>query len=60
MQQLRQGAPVDVLATADQVSMDKAAENKSIDGATRKTFVRNDLVLVVPKNSKLRLQARPI
>ena len=57
VQQLRQGAPVDVLATADQVSMDKAAESKSIDGATRKTFVRNDLVMVVPKNSKLRLQS---
>lgn len=56
VQQLLQGAPVDVLATADQASMDNAAAGKGIETATRKTFVRNDLVMVVPKNSTLRLQ----
>lgn len=56
VQQLKQGAPVDVLATADQASMDEANKNKSIDPASRKTFVRNDLVMVVPKNSNIRLQ----
>ncbi len=48
VQQLLQGAPVDVLATADQTSMDRAAAQNGIRPASRHTFARNDLVLVVP------------
>ena len=51
LKQLQEGAPVDVFATADQATMDKAAEAKVIDPATRKTFALNDLVLIVPKGS---------
>lgn len=53
LQQLLQGAPVDVLATADQKTMDMAVEKKAVDVASRRTFVRNDLVLITPKNSPL-------
>ena len=52
LKQLQEGAPVDVFASADQPTMDKAVESKVVDPATRKTFALNDLVLVVPKGSK--------
>ncbi|MBH5328473.1 molybdate ABC transporter substrate-binding protein [Eikenella sp. S3360] len=55
LQQLVQGAPVDVLATADQETMDKAAEAKVIAPATRRTFALNDLVLIQPKNAAFRV-----
>ena len=56
LQQLLQGAPVDVLATADQQTMDTALAKQAVQPASRKTFVRNDLVLVVPATSTLRPQ----
>lgn len=56
LQQLAQGAPVDVLATADQATMDKAAQQKLVDTTTRKNFVRNSLVLVTPKKSTVRVK----
>lgn len=49
LRQIVEGAPVDVFASADQETMDKAAEAKVIDPATRRTFAKNDLVLIVPK-----------
>ena len=52
LQQLLQGAPVDVVAFADQKTMDMAVEKNAVDTSTRRTFVRNDLVLIVPKNSR--------
>lgn len=56
LQQLAQGAPVDVLATADQTTMDKAQEQNLIDKAARRTFVLNDLVVVQPKDSRLKIK----
>ncbi|MGE0858040.1 MAG: molybdate ABC transporter substrate-binding protein [Gammaproteobacteria bacterium] len=53
VQQLAAGAPVDVLATADGTSMDRAAAERLVDPATRRDFVRNRLVVVVPRNSTL-------
>jgi molybdate transport system substrate-binding protein len=47
--QLAQGAPVDVFASADQATMDRALSKGLIDGATRRDFVANQLVLVVPR-----------
>ena len=44
LQQALQGAPVDVLAFADQETMNKA---------TRKSFALNSLVIAAPKDSKL-------
>lgn len=49
LEQMRQGAPVDVFASADQATMDKAQEAKLIDPATRRNFVSNGLVLIVPR-----------
>jgi molybdate transport system substrate-binding protein len=53
VQQLSAGAPVDVLATADQDSMDKAAAQKLIEPATRTNFARNTLVAIVPADGTL-------
>lgn len=55
LRQLEQGAPVDVLATADQATMDKAEQKQLIQNDTRKNFVRNSLVLITPKNNALRI-----
>ncbi|RCS58356.1 molybdate ABC transporter substrate-binding protein [Parvibium lacunae] len=48
IQQIMRGAPVDVIATADQESMDKAQQQGLIRPASRANFARNQLVLVVP------------
>ena len=55
LQQLAQGAPVDVLATADLATMDKAAAQNLIRPQTRKTFALNSLVLITPKSSSLKI-----
>ncbi len=48
LQQISQGAPVDVFASADQETMNRAADQKLIDSATRKNFASNSLVLIEP------------
>jgi molybdate transport system substrate-binding protein len=53
LQQLAKGAPVDVLASADQETLDQAAKQGLIQPASRRDFARNTLVLVVPAASKL-------
>ncbi|EJN09191.1 molybdate ABC transporter substrate-binding protein [Herbaspirillum sp. YR522] len=53
MQQIVRGAPADVFASADQTAMDKAVAEKAVDGATRKNFAANQIVLIVPYDSKL-------
>ena len=50
LQQLAQGAPVDVLATADTETMQRATERKLVDAATRRDFAGNTLVLVTPSS----------
>ena len=55
LKQMEVGAPVDVFASADQEPMDTAAAKKLVDTATRKDFALNDLVMVVPSDSKLNL-----
>ena len=50
LKQMEEGAPVDVFASADQETMDKAAAKKLVDTATRKDFALNDLVMVVPSD----------
>lgn len=54
LQQIREGAPVDVFASADQETMDKARAEKLIDPATRKNFAANSLVLIAPAGSALK------
>jgi len=48
LQQISQGAPVDVFASADQETMNRAADQKLIDAATRKNFAANSVVLIEP------------
>ncbi len=48
LQQIDQGAPVDVFASADQETMDRAADRKLIAPGTRRNFAANSLVLVEP------------
>ena len=56
LQQMAKGAPVDVFASADQETMDSAIKQKLVNANERKDFVRNALVLIVPSDSKLKLQ----
>jgi molybdate transport system substrate-binding protein len=48
LQQLQQGAPVDVYASADQDTMNRAAAANLVDAASRADFAANTLVMVVP------------
>ncbi len=48
LQQVSQGAPVDVFVSADQQTMNRAADQKLIDIATRKNFAANSVVLIEP------------
>ncbi len=56
VQQIAKGAPVDVFASADQDAMDKAESLKLLTPGSRRNFVTNSLVLIVPANSKLALK----
>ena len=49
---IQEGAPVDVFAAADQITMDKAVAAGVVDAASRRNFVRNSLVLIVPRGCK--------
>ncbi|MBH9579450.1 molybdate ABC transporter substrate-binding protein [Inhella proteolytica] len=53
LQQIAQGAPVDVFASADEATMDRAAAQQLIDPTSRHPFARNELVLVTPPGSAL-------
>lgn len=48
LQQIRQGAPVDVFVSADQQTVTRGVEAGLFDAGTRKNFAENALVLVVP------------
>lgn len=52
LQQMAKGAPVDVFASADQETMDRAVKKKLVASGDRRDFVRNSLVLIVPTDSK--------
>ena len=55
LQQIAKGAPVDVFASADQETMDQAAQRQLIDPGSRRDFATNNLVVVVPSASQLNL-----
>jgi len=48
LQQIDKGAPVDVFASADENTMDKAEANGLVVPGTRQVFVKNTLVLIQP------------
>ena len=51
LQQMVNGAPVDVFASADTDTMDKAVARKAVNTADVKVFTSNQLVLITPANS---------
>ena len=54
LQQIAHGAPVDVFASADQETMDRASAQKLIAAGTRRDFAANALVLIAPPGSPVR------
>ncbi|HUH87976.1 MAG TPA: molybdate ABC transporter substrate-binding protein [Pusillimonas sp.] len=52
LQQIAKGAPVDVFASADQVTMIQAQEQGLIKADQRRNFVSNSLVVIVPLQSR--------
>ncbi len=55
-QQIENGAPVDVFASAGEAQMDALEKGGFINSDSRRDFARNSLVLIVPKNSKLNIE----
>lgn len=53
LQQIAMGAPVDVFASADQETMDRAARKGLIRPGQRHDFAGNALVVAVPRDSRL-------
>lgn len=47
IQQVAQGAPVDVFASADQATVTRGIDQKLLDAGTQRDFARNTVVLVV-------------
>lgn len=54
LRQIEAGAPVDVFASADQETMDKAEKNGLLLPSTRADFTANTLVLIVPQGTTVR------
>jgi molybdate transport system substrate-binding protein len=55
--QIREGAPVDVFIAASEQQMDQADMQNLIDPATRIVVAGNEMVLIVPRDSKLELKS---
>lgn len=51
LQQIARGAPVDVFASADEETMDRAEQQKLLVRGSRADFARNALVVVVPRDA---------
>ncbi len=57
IQQVAQGAPVDVFASADQATVTQGIEQKLFDADTRRDFARNTVVLIVPAQGGLDIKS---
>ena len=57
LQQIARGAPVDVFASADEETMDRASERNLIDRASRVDFTRNSLTVIAPVDSTIALRS---
>src|SRR5512136_94773 len=55
--QIESGAPVDIFASAGEKQMDELQAKGLIFADTRRNFARNELVLVIPENSKLPIRS---
>lgn len=52
-QQIKQGAPVDVLISANEKFMDELEKKNLLLPETRKSLLQNDIVLIVPKKDNI-------
>ena len=55
LQQIDRGAPVDVFASADEVTMNRAQQKHLIVDSSRVDFAHNALVLITPSDSRLQI-----
>lgn len=55
-QQIGQGAPADVFASANTAQMDAAIKTGRVTTETQRTFARNRLVVILPKDNKAGIQ----
>jgi len=55
--QIAKGAPVDVFASADQETMDKAQQQKLLVEGSRRNFVANALVVITPVQNGVTLKS---
>lgn len=53
--QISKGAPVDVFASADEETMDRAQSQQLVAGGSRRDFAANALVLIAPSDGTLAL-----
>lgn len=51
--QIETGSPIDIFASAGEKQMDELAEKGLIEANNRRDFAQNQLVLIVPKDSKI-------
>jgi molybdate transport system substrate-binding protein len=51
-QQIAQGAPVDVFASANRAQMENVIESGEVAGGSERTFVRNRLVVITPVDNR--------
>lgn len=56
-QQIENGAPVDVFASAGEKQMDNLSETQLIDAESRRDLARNSLVLIVPQPATVALSS---
>ncbi len=54
-EQLAHGAPADVFASANRKEMDAALSVSLVDGATIRTFARNKLIVIYPRDNPARI-----
>lgn len=57
VQQIEQGAPVDVFLSASKKDMDTLSDKKLLAANTRTDFAKNELVLIVPEGGKVALDS---
>ncbi|HRW10200.1 MAG TPA: molybdate ABC transporter substrate-binding protein [Caldilineaceae bacterium] len=55
--QIGQGAPADIFASANETQMDAAVNSGRIISGTQRTFVRNRLVVITPRDNPANLTA---
>ncbi|MEO8835178.1 MAG: molybdate ABC transporter substrate-binding protein, partial [Caldimonas sp.] len=53
LQQIAKGAPADVFASADQVTMNQAEQQRLVKASSRVDFASNSLVVIVPQDSTM-------